>query len=235
MNSNIKKVLIILYNRFWPAFLFLFNPLVKRYYVSKERKYYNLGCSGWRLPNFWNVDIRPTLGTHFTSDLTTVRFTNDAQCFFSNAFFEHVYRLDRISHLKSLYNSLRNDGFVCYMGIPNFREIAKAYLEGKENFDLFMVYRYTHGDPDRMSWYIQQLHKSLFDEKELRSLLQESGFSSFVLFEYVYPGDLHQEKINIGFYASKLNKEEQELQKDCLSFLQQFSNVLIIPETIEFV
>jgi hypothetical protein len=70
---------------------------------------------------------------------------------FSNAFFEHLYRDQRLPHLRRSRESLQPDGACCYMGIPYVRNIATFYLEGGPGiigprFDLYEVYRYTHGD-----------------------------------------------------------------------------------------
>ena len=37
--------------------------------------------------------------------------------------------------------------------------------------------------------YVGQLHKSLFDTKEVDRLLSEASFPSYVIFSYVYPGE----------------------------------------------
>jgi len=87
---------------------------------------------------------------------------------FSNAFFEHLYRPQRLPHLRRIRESLEADGVCCYIGVPYFRNIAKFYLEKAPGtlgpvFDLYNVYRYTHGDPEHQpAWWLGQLHKSLF-------------------------------------------------------------------------
>src|SRR5205823_2953451 len=101
------------------------------------------------------------------------------------------------------------DGVCCYMGLPYFRNVAKFYLEGAAGtlgarFDLYNVYRYTHGDPEHQpGWWLGQVHKSLFDEEELRGLLREAGFRTFVMFCYGYPGDDTELPVTMGFYAMK--------------------------------
>ena len=57
-------------------------------------------------------------------------------------------------------------------------------------FDLYNVYRYTHGAPEgQESWWLGQLHKSLFDASEVATLLSASGFAQYAIFCYAYPGD----------------------------------------------
>ena len=128
---------------------------------------------------------------------------------FSNAFFEHLYRPSRGPHLQRIREALAPDGACCYMGIPYFRNIARLYVERGPGtagpvFDLYNVYRYTHGDPEgQHAWWIGQLHKSLFDEDEVAALLAPSGFGAFVMFCYGYPGDVNEVPVTMGFYATR--------------------------------
>lgn len=203
----------------------------------------NLGCSEKLLPNFVNVDVRVTSAVDITMDLNNPKFAyNSVKCFFSNAFFEHLYRSYQIGHLATIYKSLQNDGFVCYTSIPFFKNIARYYLEKNIGtngpvFDLFTVYRYTHGDPDRMlkdGWYLGQLHKAIFDEDILAVALDKAGFTSYVIFEHAFPFDLNKLPVNIGFYATKLSKSTEMLQNDTRIFLKQFENAYICMDSIKF-
>ena len=79
--------------------------------------------------------------------------------------------------------------------IPDFREVANAYLNhlpghtGRSKyFDLFHVYRNTHGDPEMTpKYWLPQLHKSLLDKETMRELLITSGFKYFAIFTYTVP------------------------------------------------
>ena len=192
----------------------------------------HLGCGDEKLPGFINVDIRVTEATDYVADLNNLQIFSDnsVTCFYSHAFFEHLFRLQRLPHLAQAVRALEEpDGFCCYIGLPYFPMIARLYLEGGpgivgESFNLFNVYRYTHGNPEMMpeSW-IEQLHKSLFDEAELGELLWRAGFNSFVMFNYCFVGE-PRHPINIGFYATKSRKSIEQLRADSLFFLKDFSN-----------
>ncbi len=159
---------------------------------------------------------------------------------FSNAFFEHLYRDNRLPHLRRLRASLQPDGVCCYIGLPYFRNIAKLYVERGPGtagpvFDLYNVYRYTHGDPEHQpDWWIGQLHKSLFDEDELGGLLRDAGFGSIVMFCYGYPGDANEVAVTMGFYATAEVKTVDRLRADCLAFLNQFADVRIRVATLSW-
>ena len=79
------------------------------------------------------------------------------------------------------------------------------------------------GDQEQVpSWWIGQLHKSLFDEDELRLLLRDSGFSSSVVFCYAYPGDVNEMPVNMGFFSKCMNIPSENLRDECLAFLTHF-------------
>ena len=201
----------------------------------------HLGCGDDRLAGFVNIDNRPTAATDVVMGLDLPRFARDSVSLaFSNAFFEHLYRGSRQPHLQRIRESLMENGICCYIGIPYFRNVAKFYLERAPGtagpcFDLYNVYRYTHGDPEGSpAWWIGQLHKSLFDEDELAGLLRSSGLASFVLFCYGYPGDASELPVTMGFYASGKARPADALRSECASFLGQFADRRIRMSTIEW-
>ena len=159
---------------------------------------------------------------------------------FSNAFFEHLYRPSRAPHLRRIRQALAADGVCCYIGIPYFRNIARLYLDrgpgtASDVFDLANVYRYTHGDPEGQSaWWLGQLHKSLFDDEEVATLLTESGFPSYVMFCYGYPGDVNEVPVTMGFYATRDSVPVAELQRRCTAFLTPFADTRIRLTTLQW-
>lgn len=201
----------------------------------------HLGCGDDRLAGFLNIDYRPTPATDVVMDLNLPQFAPaSVSLAFSNAFFEHIFRNSRLPHLQRIRDSLEERGACCYIGIPYFRNIARFYVERAPGtagpvFDLYNVYRYTHGDPEQVpSWWIGQMHKSLFDEDELRLLLQNSGFSSYVVFCYAYPGDVNEMPVNMGFFSKCINIPSENLRDECLMFLRRFEGTRIRLNTLEW-
>lgn len=90
---------------------------------------FHLGCGEHRLPGRINIDVRATSATDLVTDLTRPSIRS-ARSVVSHAFFEHLYRNDRIPHLRALLDALTEDGWVLYLGLPDFRAIARLYLEG---------------------------------------------------------------------------------------------------------
>jgi predicted SAM-dependent methyltransferase len=194
----------------------------------------HLGCGDDRLPGFVNIDYRPTPAVDVAMDLSLPPLADGSVSLaFSNAFFEHLYRPARAPHLRRIRQALAPGGALCYMGIPYFPNIARLYVERGPGtagpvFDLYNVYRYTHGDPEgQAAWWIGQLHKSLFDEDEVAGLLAESGFASYVMFCYGYPNDTNEVPVTMGFYATAETTAPAALRQQCLAFLQPFADVRI--------
>jgi predicted SAM-dependent methyltransferase len=201
----------------------------------------HLGCGDDRLPGFVNIDARPTGAVDVAMDLSLPRLADGSVSLaFSNAFFEHLYRPARGPHLRRIRQALAPDGACCYIGIPYFPNIARLYVERGPGtagpvFDLFNVYRYTHGDPEgQAAWWLGQLHKSLFDEDEVAGLLAQSGFGSSVMFCYGYPNDTNEVPVTMGFYATAAVVASVELRQQCLAFLQTFADVRIRLATLEW-
>ena len=199
----------------------------------------HLGCGDDRIPGFVNIDARATAAVDVVMDLSLPLLTaGSVSLAFSNAFFEHLYRESRTPHLQRVRQALAPDGACCYIGIPYFRNIARLYVERGPGtvspvFDLYNVYRYTHGDPEgQAAWWLGQLHKSLFDEDEVAGLLSDSGFGSYEMFCYGYPGDVNEVPVTMGFYATRASAPAADLRRRCVSLLEQFSDTRLRLETL---
>lgn len=204
---------------------------------------FHLGCGEQRLDAYTNVDLQPTAATDLVMDLTRPSFptAEPVEAVFSNAFFEHLRRDQRTPHLKAIRGAISDDGFICYLGLPDFRRVAELYLAGGPgivgpHFDLFNVYRYTHGDPEMSSpegWQAQ-LHKSLFDVPEVGRLLRDSGWPSYVVFRYVFPGEPDAADLSLGFYAVPRKVVTTELEAAARHFLAEFDGRYLQTGTVRF-
>ena len=204
---------------------------------------YHLGCGDVALNGYVNVDIRDTPATDLVLDLNEPRLPADqaAQCVFSHAFFEHLRRDSRVPHLRAVRESLAPQGFVCYMGLPDFKRVAELYVQRGPGvvgpvFDLHNVYRYTHGDPEQSpeEGWEPQLHKSLFDVEEVGRLLRDAGYPSYVVFRYVFPHDRAEIDLSLGFYATAEQRSEAELQAACQRYLADFDGRFLQADTLRF-
>lgn len=185
----------------------------------------NIGAGALRLDGFENVDIRAVGDDVRHGHAGDLSFAADGtvDVLFSHAVFEHVYPAHQLAVLREWRRVLAPGGAVVCLGIPDFEAVAAAYVAGARGatgptFDLFEVYRYTHGHPEHqttVAWpdwdpaehvdemppgYTPQLHKGLFDVRHLSSLLARVGFEASIL-RYAYPGEAPE--ISLGFVAGK--------------------------------
>ncbi|OGI08685.1 MAG: hypothetical protein A2Y40_05260 [Candidatus Margulisbacteria bacterium GWF2_35_9] len=173
----------------------------------------HLGCGDKHFNGMLNCEFRATKAADMIMDCGNLhRFKDDSvQVIFSHAFFEHLYKQQQIILLRDCFRVLVSDGMVVFIGIPDFEVIADAYLKKLKGvkgpvFDLENVYRYSHGNPEMAyDFWLEQLHKSLFDKVYLWKLLKQAGLKNPVMFNYAYPGE--DIPLNLGFIATKDSKE----------------------------
>ena len=185
----------------------LVNKLFRLDYLTSKYEKLHVGCGTVHLASFLNIDYRATAAADLAHDCgnLTLFKAKSFSSVYSNAFFEHLYRENRVQCLTSIRRIIKDEGIVVFVGIPDFKVIAKSYLNKapgilSQTFDLYHVYRYTHGVPEETpDFWLEQLHKTLFDQETLEEILRGAGFTSWCLFNYCF----RDEKIplNLGFIA----------------------------------
>jgi predicted SAM-dependent methyltransferase len=166
-----------------------------------------LGCGDRGMTRMLNIDARVTPATDMVADCSVLREFGDASLslIFSNAFFEHLYRRQQLLLLRDCVRTLRPDGFLLFLGIPDFECVCHEYVNADngrigEYSRLQWAYRYTHGDPEQHpEWWSKQLHKCLYDADFLAGLAHDAGFVSSIVFRYCYPGE--RWPVNLGLCA----------------------------------
>ena len=190
----------------------------------------HIGCGDYRLEGFVNVDARQTSATDIVHSCADLSFLPAAifSTVYSHAFFEHLYIFQREACLRSVHRVLKDDGTVVFLGFPDFKRVALAYLNDElgivsPNFDLRDVYRYSHGQPEHASdWWLEQLHKSLFDVETVELLLKAAGFAHYCVFNYCF----RDEKIplNLGFIGYKSRPDLDKIERDYVAaFLKDYT------------
>ena len=156
----------------------------------------HLCCGGKKYNDYINVDIVPLEGADVTmnipQDLFLVPSDIASEILIENGF-EHFYRYQQDDLLKECRRILKDKGRLVIKGIPDFDLIADAYMNKKKGnvsavFDLYEVYRLTHGDPTPAN-SPHQLHKDIFTKDIFRELLARHGFSIEGMSEKVFSGE----------------------------------------------
>ncbi len=190
----------------------------------------HLGCGEKHIEGMINCEYRNTEAADIVMDCSRLTQFDDksAELIFSHAFFEHLYRNQQKELLDECNRVLNDDGIIVFLGIPDFYVISNAYVNGEagivsKTFDLFHVYRYSHGNPEMApDYWLQQLHKSLFDKEYVEFLLKQSNFNHYVIFNYCYPGE--KIPLNLGFVAFKLHSDINIKKVDFEQILYPFSD-----------
>lgn len=177
----------------------------------------HIGCGGTLLDGFVNID------SHVDADIKADAIDalglfadNSVELIYSNGFFEHLAR-PQTAFLLECHRVLRTDGIVLHMGIPDFAEVARCYLYGRDGivdwdggkFGLENVYRYTHGLPEAAESYMGQLHKDVFDADKLRRL--GAVFPAGNIIKYCYPNEQHP--LCLGLVLSKYHRYDREVKQ----------------------
>jgi hypothetical protein len=188
----------------------------------------HIGSSTVRVEGFLNVDVRSVDGVDVVAHAGHLDGIADGSVavLFANAFIEHVFVGQQVSVLREWRRVLSPDGLLIVLGIPDFKTIAELYLRAApgiigDRFDLFNVYRYTHGDPEQagvlaepQTWsnwdpgaaadsappgWLPQLHKGLYDAGYVHELFVAAGYSATT---FAYAWGEEQALLNLGVIAS---------------------------------
>lgn len=185
----------------------------------------NLGSSAVRFPGFTNVDIVTGPGVDVIGSATGIPVeSSSVDVLYFNAVLEHLFTAHVDRAFAEFNRVLKPSGVLIGLGIPDFHQIASLYLANAagivgNRFDIFNVYRYSHGNPEAGSeganwkdWnpatnpycapqgYMGQLHKTLFDKNLLSIYLHRNNFRA-ALFNYCFRQEEHP--VNLGFIASR--------------------------------
>lgn len=146
----------------------------------------HIGCGLKRLEGYINIDVIPLEGCDVVMDATSgfhVIPSDIAVEIKMQNVFEHFFRSQQNKALKEYHRMLKKGGRLIIESLPNFDAIIDAYLKKEkgvvgEKFDLFNVYRLTHGEPEQGDAINQlhQLHKDIFTKESTRTLLENAGF-----------------------------------------------------------
>lgn len=198
-------------SRRWSWLLYRKRHILKRQisdFLKGDVKLH-IGCGDKRLQGYINIDIVPTESTDAVMDVTKELHLippNIASEIRLENVFEHFYRYEQKEILQQSQRILKKGGNLVIRGLPDFDAIIDAYLKKKpgivsEQFDLYNVYRYTHGDPTPQN-SPHQLHKDIFTKDSVKALLESNGF----YIKELASGPCQRENLAISIYVIATKK-----------------------------
>lgn len=211
MMKNVKVMLVP-----WKARVY--RTYYKARMARKDLSRLHIGCGDRYLEGFTNIDLHSATAD-IRANVLNMRFfpAGSTELIYSNALFEHVGRPDALRlFLEGCRQVLSEEGIAMHLGIPNFREVARCYLQKEKgivdldggHFGLENAYRYTHGRPETAHSFVAQLHKDLYDSEKVAKLASEV-FPWVRVIQYRYPGEPHY--LNIGLFVSKQIHSESKV------------------------
>lgn len=173
-----QRIATIILFETYKRIVHLISPMIRRVHppsvpVNKDDKIYiHLGCGLINSPGFINVDFFPFSHIHYVSHIEDLSvFSNKyADLIYACHVFEHMSHRSLTKVLKEWYRVLK-DGGILRLSVPDFDKIIDIYLtEGK---DIQSITGPLMGGQN----YFYSYHKSIFNDKYLRQLLLQVGFS----------------------------------------------------------
>ena len=141
----------------------------------------HLGCGPDIRPGYINVDLYNP-AAELKLDITSLGYFRDESVdeIFMNAVLEHLWSFEQVRALKEWRRVLKPGGKLIINSIPDFDVIVRAFTRHEagnigDRFDLYNVYRYSHGDPSPENRF-GQIHKDVFTRDKVRDLLTSAGF-----------------------------------------------------------
>lgn len=164
----------------------------------------HIGCGDKKLAGYVNIDIVPTEGTDVVMNVARELFSipsNIAAEIRLESVFEHFYRYQQDKILREFQRILKSNGKLIIKWLPDFDAVIQAYLKKEkgivgERFDLFNVYRLTHGEPTPKN-SPQLLHKDIFTKESIKTLLEDNGFQIQTMKNEIFPQEELALSINI--------------------------------------
>jgi|GEM_PF-1810044 len=178
---------------------------------TRDKKRLNLGCGQQSLDGYINIDIARSPAVDFRVDISDLSFleNNAYEEVRLDAVFEHLWMWGQVDFLNNVHRSLAPGGLLRLNWLPDFRAIVEAWQTDSpgivgDTFDLYHVYRYTHGDPAPQNAHAQ-IHKCIFTRESIVELLEQAGFVHVQVENKCYPGETLA--INLCVEAMKKSTE----------------------------
>ncbi|MFA6407406.1 MAG: methyltransferase domain-containing protein [Candidatus Paceibacterota bacterium] len=138
----------------------------------------HLGCGKRDIPGFINVDLARFSHIHYRRPIDNLSIfkTGSVDLIYSSHSFEYFDRLEAINVLKEWRRTLKRNG-ILRLAVPDFEAMVRVYIKYGKNLDHQGILGPLFG-----RWQIPGTtkivyHKTTYDFKSLKKLLEENGFT----------------------------------------------------------
>ena len=170
----------------------------------------HLGCGKRDFEGWINVDLADFPHIHHKSSVDDLQMFRDntADLIYSSHTLEYFDKIEVISVLKEWRRVLKN-GATLRVAVPDFSSLVELYLEtGK--LDLILGPLYGRMPIKLLTDEITLYHKTVYDFDTLKSLLECSGFTNVVRYEWQRVSHADQDDHSQAYYPH-MDKEGGKL------------------------
>ena len=142
--------------------------------MKKEKLYLHLGCGKRNLPGFTNIDLARFPHIHYkrrVEDLSIFK-NNSTDLVYACHIFEYFDRDETRKVLKEWKRVLKKGG-ILRIAVPDFEALVKVYKKYK---DINLIKGPLYGKWPISGTNKVVFHKTVYDFKSLKKILQENGF-----------------------------------------------------------
>ena len=141
----------------------------------------NLGCGGYKLDGFINVDIDIKVEPDVVADVKNLLGVGKAEVIYAGHLLEHFDYNVGLQLLKRWREWLIEGGEI-YIVVPDIDIFVKNYLEGTFVFGQLQQGCFGYGiGVDAME---KDRHKAMFNYDVLKKMLQDAGYKDVHKFDY---------------------------------------------------
>jgi SAM-dependent methyltransferase len=171
--------------------------IIIRCKMRKKSLKLNLGCGKRILPGYVNIDSRPFKDEVTAMDVRNLMFEDESvDEILAEFVLEHIPYFEVPETIWEWWRVLKKGGVLTLL-VPDFEQIAKAYLQNELDRNTLHFHLYNSViNPER-----QSPHLCAFDKIYLQTLLRQEGFK----IEFM---DNLRTKVELKVVAKKIDKEK---------------------------
>ena len=170
----------------------------------------HLGCGKRNFEGWINVDLADFPHVHHKSSVGDLKMfeDNSADLIYSAHTLEYFDRIEVVPVLKEWHRVLKK-GATLRVAVPNFNALVELYLE-TGNLDVILGPLYGRMPIKSLTDDMILYHKTVYDFDTLKSLLENSGFTNVIRYDWRKVSHADQDDHSQAYYPH-MDKEGGKL------------------------